>query len=99
MTEVGFTHVDPSRDTSSREGDYLECGKVWLSENINLKIWTPRKVLDQVRGIVDQLLILGAHLLVDDRDETYMAFIILTARVRESTRLPSHSARLPYGST
>jgi hypothetical protein len=85
MTKVGFTHVDTSRDTPGREGNYLKGCKIRLSENVNLKIWTPRKVFDQMWGIVNQLLILGAHISVNDCDETCMIVIILAVKVCKST--------------
>lgn len=85
MTKVGVTYVDTSGDTAGREGDYLKGGKIRLSENVDFKFWTPRKVFDQLWGTVNQLLILGAHLLVDDRDETCATVIISTPNVCEST--------------
>lgn len=94
-----MTYVDTSGYATGREGNYSKGGKIRLSENFDLEILTPRKVLDQLRSVVDQLLILDAHLLVNYRDESCMTVVIITSKVCESTDLPSHSARLPYGST
>ena len=85
MTKVGVTHVDTSRDTPGGEGNYLKGCKIRLSENVDLKIWTPRKVFDQLWGTIHQLLIFGAHLLVDDRHETCVTVVILIVYDCEST--------------
>lgn len=99
MSELEVTHIYPSRDTPSCEGDYLKGGKIRLFKDIDLEIGTPRQILDQPRGVIDQLLVFGAHLLVNNGNETCVIAVILTGRDGECMCLPSHSARLPYGST
>ena len=75
---MGVTHVDTSGDTPSREGNDLKGGEIWLSEGLDLKVGPPWKILDQLRGVVDQLLVLRAHLLVNNGNETYMVAVILS---------------------
>jgi len=98
MIEPGATHVDTGRDTASREGNDLKGGKVWFSEDVDFVFGAPWEIFDQLWGIVYQLFVLGAHLLVNNGNETYEVFVILSG-VDDRMLSPSHSARLPYGST
>ena len=70
MIELGATHVYTSRDTTSCEGNDLKGSEIWFSEDIDFVIGAPWEILDQLWGIVYQLLILGAHILVNNGDET-----------------------------
>ena len=99
MSGLTVTHVNTSRDAPIREGNYLKCSEIRLPEGIDLEIRAPWQILNQVWSIIDQPLVFGAHLLVNDGNETWMITIILTRTEGKRTYLPSHSARLPYGST
>ena len=99
MIKPRVTHVDTCRDTTSREGNDLKGGEIRFSEDIDFVIGAPWKILDQLRGVVYQLLVFGAHLLVNNGNETCMVAIILAGTDSKYICLPSHSARLPYGST
>ena len=81
MTELRVTHVDTSRDTPSREGNDLKGGKIRLSEDIDFEIGTPWQILDQLWGIINQFLVFGAHLLVNNGDETWTVVVILSRTV------------------
>jgi len=98
MIEPGVTHVDTGRDTTSREGNDLKGGEIWFSEDIDFVIGAPWEILDQLWGIVYQLLVLGAHLLVNNGNEPCEVAVILSGTNNRMVS-PSHSARLPYGST
>jgi len=98
MIEPRATHIDTGRDTASRKGNDLKGGEIWFSEEIDFVIGAPREILDQLWGIVYQLLVLGAHLLVNNGNETCEIAVILS-RTDDRFFSPSHSARLPYGST
>ena len=66
---ITFTHVDTRGNTASRKGHDLERGKVRLAEHVDLEVLAPRQVLDELGRRVDELLELGAELLVHDRSE------------------------------
>ena len=94
MTELRVTHVDTSRDTPSREGNDLKGGKIRLSEDIDFEIGTPRQILDQLRGIINQFFVFGAHLLVNNSDETCTVVVISSGTVGGAcTCLPTRRGR------
>ena len=64
------THVDTSRDASRSERQHLKRGKVGLAEDVDFEVLAPWQDLDQLWGILHELLVLGAECLVDDRRET-----------------------------
>ena len=63
------THVDTSRDASRSERQHLKRSKVRLAEGVDLEVLAPWQVLDEIGRRVDELLELGAELLVHDRSE------------------------------
>ena len=68
--EPGGTHIDTGRYTPSRKGNDLKGGEIRFSEDIDLEIGTPWEILDQLWGFVYQLLVLGAHIFVNNGNET-----------------------------
>jgi len=76
-SRLEVTHVDTSWNAPSCEGNYLEGGEIRLSEDIDLEIGTPWQNLNQLWGIIDQLLVFEAHLLINNGNETCTMTIVL----------------------
>lgn len=94
-----FSRLNCNR-TSSAERNNLQGREVRFSEDVNFIIFAPREFFDQLWGVVDKSFVFGTKLLVDDSDEPYVLvpqyWFVVWMCVKGK---PSHSARLPYGST
>lgn len=58
------------RDAAGGERDDFECREIRALELIDLEVSPPRKVLDELGSAVDELLVLGRELLVDNCGES-----------------------------
>lgn len=82
--------MDANVHTTSGKRYDFQSGEVWPLEDINFEVFSPRKLLDQFRSVVDKGLVLCAELLVDDGSESCSPNLISL-----ETRQSSCTAYLP----